>query len=172
MSQFPYITENEVRSKTVDIVFSGIRFTILKGSKLNSRYKTGQQIQGGTNSGDSGITKERTVFPATIILDKLKKEESMERFIFQLQFRKTKGSLYIYENKALLKNMFISSIIRSYDSGNLIHIDVEFTEEVTGGEVLFNDSLSTPGGRKQKKNLSKDVNISEDIWADIGTIPR
>ena len=76
-----------------DIVFNGIEFDITDATVLNIRYKAMEQAQASTENKDSGIKKERSIFPAQIIIKK--GDSKTLRTLINLQKEKIKGNLYI-----------------------------------------------------------------------------
>lgn len=53
-----------------DIVFNDIDFSITDNTVLNIRYKALEQSQSSTENKDAGIKKERSIFPAEIVVEK------------------------------------------------------------------------------------------------------
>lgn len=148
-----------------DIVFNGIEFKISDNTLLNIRYKAQEQAQSSTENKDAGIKKERSIFPAEIVVEKTDKKTL--RSIINLQKNKVKSDLYITKHGILVKNLYISGVSLPISKNDLTLINIEFreyNEKTTDSlEIELQDELTFKKGRKQRKILSKKVTINKQL---------
>lgn len=147
-----------------DIVFYGMEFEISDNTLLNIRYKSQEQSQSSKENVDKGIKKERSIFPAEIIVEK--RDKKTLRNLINLQKNKVKSDLYITKHGILVKNLYISGVSVPISKNDLTLINVEFreyNEKVESLDVELQDELTLREGRKQRKILSKKVAINKQL---------